>query len=289
MAKAYTRNIFYRFQREMRESLSYECQHVIGYQFELSIIGGPVPHYGYRNYKVFADWDEGIYSCNCCKFERDGVLCCHVIKVMTQIRVHQIPDRYILKRWTWDAEAALGDAKCNDNAGTREMPEETRNMMVFASMRDDFRKVATVACRTNDGKRIVRTHLKAMKQELDVITKREEKKAIEAEEAAITMPSSSNPNEHVPQTTSEKSTKRQRTECKKTFIPTTSTSGSRMSSNTHVQNPTMSSTKGRPQEIANKAPLDLATKKVKRCSFCNSADHTIRKCQEKLKLMGYKP
>ncbi|KAM0921419.1 hypothetical protein ACQ4PT_006869 [Festuca glaucescens] len=288
MAKAYTRNIFYRFQHEMRESMSYHCQHKIGYLFELSILDGPVPHYGYRNYSVLANWEEGTFSCNCCKFERDGMLCYHVLKVMTHLGIRQIPDAYILKRWTWDAEDALGEPDGKDNPGKKEMPLEQWSMMVFASLRDDFRKVAKVASMSQDGQKIVRTHLKAMKQELDVLARREEKKAREAAEVNITMPSSSAPTENIPPEKPIKTTRRRRGS-KPIAIPTTSPSLPHISANSHIQNPPTSATRGRPQEIANKAPLDLATKKPRKCSFCKSELHTVRKCEEKLKLMGYKP
>ena len=286
MAKAYTRNIFNRFQREMRESLSYSCRHLVGYQFELSIIGRPVPHYGYRSYNVIANWDDGIYSCNCCKFERDGMLCCHVIKVMIQIGVYEIPQAYILKRWSWDAESVLGEPDGRDHEPNRGMPEEARAMMVFASMRDDFRKVAKIGCRSEDGRKILRTHIKAMKQEIDVIIRREEKKAIEAEHAAVTMPSSSAPT--VQPVIPEELGKR-RASSNPTAVTTGIASGSHVSSTGHIQNPPVSNTRGRPQEKANKNPLDLATKKPRKCSFCNSTEHTIRKCPEKLKMLVYKP
>ena len=78
------------------------------------------------------------------------------------------------------------------------MPEDARNMMIFASFRDEFRKMCQVGLKTKDGKKIIRTHLKAMKQELNMIVKRDQKKAEEAEREAITMPSSSAPNTHVP-------------------------------------------------------------------------------------------
>ena len=55
MAKAYTRKIFNRFQKEMREKESYHCVHLNGYRFELRVLGPPVPHYGYRNYTVFGN------------------------------------------------------------------------------------------------------------------------------------------------------------------------------------------------------------------------------------------
>jgi hypothetical protein len=307
MAKAYTRNIFNRFQKELPKSFMYQCDHLNGYRFRLSITGPPVAHYGYRDYEVFANWDEQTYQCNCCKFERDGVLCCHIIKVMTELKVHLIPEAYILKRWTWDAESVLGG---KDDIGGKEdandpnkqqMPEEARNMMMFASFRDDFRKMCQVGLRTEDGKKIIRTHLKAMKQELNVIVRRDQKKSEEAEREAITMPSSSAPNAHVPtaQPSTQKaisyhggvpatSTSTQGPSSYQGGVPAKSTSGSNISTTRQVQNPPLSTTKGRPQEKANKNPLDLATKKVKHCSFCNGTDHTIRKCTEKLKLNGYK-
>jgi hypothetical protein len=55
MAKAYTRIIFNRFQNELPKSLMYQCDHLNGYRFKLSITGPSVPHYGFRDYEVFAN------------------------------------------------------------------------------------------------------------------------------------------------------------------------------------------------------------------------------------------
>ena len=283
MAKAYTRNIFFRFQWELKESMSYFCRPLQGYRYELSIMDGPVPHYGDRNYLVIANTDSGIFSCNCCKFERDGVLCCHVLKVMTQIGMRQIPEQYILKRWSWDVEDVLGDPNPDavHDAPRQGMPEDARSMMVLASMRDDFRKIAKVACLTNDGRRIVKTHMRAMKADLDLYRKREEKKAKEAAAQASTMPSSSAPCAPVAPL-HDSSTNN-------TAVPTSSASCTDFPLAQKIRNPPRSVTKGRPEEIANKNPLDLATKKPRKCSGCKSTDHTIRSCPEKLRKMGLIP
>jgi hypothetical protein len=98
------------------------------------------------------------------------------------------------------------------------------------------------------------------------------------------MPSSSAPNTHVPAATTTEQASSYQVE-----VLATSTSGSHISSNRRVENPPLSITKGRPQEIANKNPLDLATKKVRHCSFYDSTKHTRRKCKERLKLAGYAP
>jgi hypothetical protein len=42
MAKAYTRNIFNRFQKEMPKSFMYQCDYLNGYRLKLSIIGPPI-------------------------------------------------------------------------------------------------------------------------------------------------------------------------------------------------------------------------------------------------------
>jgi hypothetical protein len=80
MATSYTRNIFNRFQNELPKSFMYQCDHLNGYWFKLSITGPPVVHYVYRDYEVLAN----------CKFQHDGMLCCHIIKVIRDLKVHQI-------------------------------------------------------------------------------------------------------------------------------------------------------------------------------------------------------
>ena len=55
--------------------------------------------YGTRSYDVVFDKENTIISCQCCKFKKDGIFCCHVLKVLTDNRLKKIPDQYILKRW----------------------------------------------------------------------------------------------------------------------------------------------------------------------------------------------
>ncbi|KAE8783670.1 hypothetical protein D1007_42758 [Hordeum vulgare] len=52
-----------------------------------------------RLYLVQVDADRDDYSCICCKFEKDGILCCHILKVMLHLEVDKIPDKYIIDRW----------------------------------------------------------------------------------------------------------------------------------------------------------------------------------------------
>ena len=38
-------------------------------------------------------------SCICAKFNKDGVLCSHILKVMIEKEISRIPDKYIIDRW----------------------------------------------------------------------------------------------------------------------------------------------------------------------------------------------
>ena len=48
-------------------------------------------------------------SCRCCLFEEYGWLCFHCIAVLMNKQVREIPDAYILKRWTRDLKTHVFD------------------------------------------------------------------------------------------------------------------------------------------------------------------------------------
>ena len=103
----YTHNLFCKFQVEMKVKSAYKCNALDDGTFKVSSVRGIIPKYGDRDYHVQANMVEETYSCSCCKFDRDGLLCAHVLRVMDQIGVYEIPEKYILKRWTWDPEEDL--------------------------------------------------------------------------------------------------------------------------------------------------------------------------------------
>ncbi|XP_062191248.1 protein FAR1-RELATED SEQUENCE 5-like [Phragmites australis] len=62
----YTKNIFYRFSKEF-EKIE-------------------------ESYDVTAIEEEESYYCECSKFDRNGIICCHIIKVMSRFGVKKLPD-----------------------------------------------------------------------------------------------------------------------------------------------------------------------------------------------------
>jgi len=50
---------------------------------------------------VLSDLSKGgeEFNCICAKFNKDGILCSHILKIMIEKEVSRIPDKYIIDRW----------------------------------------------------------------------------------------------------------------------------------------------------------------------------------------------
>ncbi|EEC83474.1 hypothetical protein OsI_28985 [Oryza sativa Indica Group] len=62
-----------------------------------------------KKYRVTVDAAHSTYSCSCHKFERDGLLCSHILRVMAVLNIHEIPSKYLLKRWSEQATLQIRD------------------------------------------------------------------------------------------------------------------------------------------------------------------------------------
>ena len=81
MKGVYTRLIYHRFQFEMQALMSYNIKQTGEQTFLCECITKFVPGYYNKFYEVYADPLKKEYKCACCKFERDGIVCCHILKV----------------------------------------------------------------------------------------------------------------------------------------------------------------------------------------------------------------
>uniref|UniRef100_A0A8I6X7M0 SWIM-type domain-containing protein n=1 Tax=Hordeum vulgare subsp. vulgare TaxID=112509 RepID=A0A8I6X7M0_HORVV len=185
MSSIYTRNIFLRFQGEMQSLLSYSCKQMGAQEYMVDCIAKFVPGYGNKSFKVHANVEEGFYMCECCKYERDGIVCCHILRIMVQLGVTTLPAAYILKRWTWLADEMLVDMSSQVPGKVHEMPEESVILMKTTLMKNEFASLAKVGCRTADGRKIIGTHLKEMKRELAALAKEQKKRRSRADFAAV--------------------------------------------------------------------------------------------------------
>ena len=59
----------------------------------------PIKEHRPRTYVVHVDLEKEEYHCICCKFEKDGLVCSHILKIMLHLDIEKIPDKYIIDRW----------------------------------------------------------------------------------------------------------------------------------------------------------------------------------------------
>ncbi|KAL7172245.1 hypothetical protein ACSBR2_031857 [Camellia fascicularis] len=84
-------------------------------------------------------------NCNCRLFEYRGILCKHQIVVLIQRMIYQVPDKYILKRWSKTVKRSHTKIRiCYDNWFVK--PEARR----FDKMCNAFHEVADLATDTED-------------------------------------------------------------------------------------------------------------------------------------------
>ena len=142
----YTKNLFYIFSKEFEKTAEYDVTPEGQFQYLLVPNNNFVYGYGKRTYLVTAVVEEESYYCECSKFDRDGMLCCHIMKILTRLGVKNIPQRYILKRWT--QEAIQGGENAEPNAHVpaefiaRGMPLNTKRTLWFTNLSTAFASLA---------------------------------------------------------------------------------------------------------------------------------------------------
>ncbi|XP_074299064.1 protein FAR-RED IMPAIRED RESPONSE 1-like [Silene latifolia] len=102
-AKNYTIGAFKRFQKEFTKGMSYK--HKLQEIFENTL-----SYYVYTErsdefgHVVTFDSSSNYTCCTCKRFEESGFLCRHILRIYHCNYVDEIPNIYVLKRWTKDAK-----------------------------------------------------------------------------------------------------------------------------------------------------------------------------------------
>ncbi|KAG2546450.1 hypothetical protein PVAP13_9KG034281 [Panicum virgatum] len=185
----YTKNLFYRFSKEFEKTAEYDVTSEGQFQYLLVPNNKFVYGYGKRTYLVMAVVEEECYYCECSKFDRDGMLCCHIMKILTRLGVKNIPQRYILKRWTQEAIQGDGNAKPNAHVPAefiaRGMPLNSKRTLWFTNLSTAFASLAVEGCVSKETYTVMDNHIKLMQAEIAEIKQREKKAMLERRGALI--------------------------------------------------------------------------------------------------------
>ncbi|RLN35412.1 hypothetical protein C2845_PM03G29830 [Panicum miliaceum] len=300
----YTKNLFYEFSKEFEKTAEYDVEPEGQLQFWLVPNSNYVYGYGKRTYLVTTLEDEGSYYCECSKFDRDGMICCHIMKILTRLGVKAIPERYILKSWTQEAvpnsEIAGANAHLPADFIARGMPLNNRKTLWFTNLSIAFATLAVEGCVSKETYNLVDSHIKIMCSKLDEIKKRRpgRKKvranpepsgvanvSIVAHDIAdgihgVVAPAAevhSGPSSEVSVSTTAILPAIQADDAVGNhYMPS---AGAMMNT---VANPPRSKVKGRKKEKRLKKGMNAEAKRKNKCSICKSTDHNAARCLEKV-------
>jgi hypothetical protein len=168
MMETYALPIYNRFQVVLQKITSYNARDYRGGGvFEIFPVIRSILGYGRRTYKVDVDYDNEIYNYECCKFDKDGILYCHVLKVMSYIgAVRKILECYILPRWSHLTPNIIIPPTELPQKSTEKLPRKDMRMLWYGNMCSEFSKLAVGLAALEKTKEIAEKHLKAMEREL---------------------------------------------------------------------------------------------------------------------------
>ena len=99
----YNRNIYLKFMNQLRLTERYKYKETEqGKCFEVWYKSNQIKkHQRIRKYIVVTDLTEGKeeFSCICGKFNKDGILCAHILKVIVEEEINKIPEKYFIDCW----------------------------------------------------------------------------------------------------------------------------------------------------------------------------------------------
>jgi hypothetical protein len=119
-AEIYNRNIFIKFMNELKQTERYKYRETEkGRCYEVWYKSNQIQErHRIRKYIVVTDLTEGReeFRCICAKFNKDGIFCTHILKVIVEEEVKKIPEKYFINRW-----------RKNERKITLQSPQQTSN------------------------------------------------------------------------------------------------------------------------------------------------------------------
>ncbi|XP_028065479.1 protein FAR-RED IMPAIRED RESPONSE 1-like [Camellia sinensis] len=143
--KAYTIAKFKEFQQEVVGQLHCNLSlYTQGPDFSVYEVSEDVPfgeNLRLATFIVYFDKENFDTNCSCRLFEFRGIVCRHQIVVLMKERVHEIPDKYILRRWNKNVKRCHSKVIINYNNSS--MLPETRRYNKMFNVFNDVADLAT--------------------------------------------------------------------------------------------------------------------------------------------------
>ncbi|KAK2986172.1 hypothetical protein RJ640_006207, partial [Escallonia rubra] len=137
----YTRSLFEIFKKEWNTSVS--CSHTTWSKepnvtkYRVGLI--TVEKEKWRTVYYYSSEDVRA-SCSCAKFETAGILCKHILYIFKKKKIIDLPEYYILPRWTINARYKVGDVGDKMDEISRYSTEKGVSLLTLWSVRAKFTK-----------------------------------------------------------------------------------------------------------------------------------------------------
>ena len=199
-----------------------------------------------RNYIVQVNLQNEEYSCICCKFDKNGVLCYHILKVMLHLEVEKIPEKYFIDRWRKKSQ------RLNYSNPMPEQIDSDSLRYNLASRR--LVHTASKASKSKEKLRYLLIEIERVDEHMDAMDKFPESTG---ETQPPTKPTSTRTVSNLFNASVQEGT----------------------SPTIEILDPDKANTKGRPRMLTIKERIKLGI--FYKCSICKEYGHTKRKCTNK--------
>nr|TKW03388.1 hypothetical protein SEVIR_7G020600v2 [Setaria viridis] len=143
-AEIYTTGMFLRFQKELLDASAFNA-----FEKERDVIYTVKKALDYEDaeflrdsFSVDVDLKTNTFNCICSKFERDGIVCCHVLRLFTQFSINMIPEHYIKPRWTKKFREQELQKYCSEKIGSDISQSSLRYAMIMNRMAESCAAVS---------------------------------------------------------------------------------------------------------------------------------------------------
>ena len=129
-AHIYTPAIYSKFENEFTNACGFSAKP----DNETSNMFTIMAHAGNRKeYRVYCDGDGGNVNCSCRKWEMEGLLYSHILKVFNKLDIIKMSEKYILSRWTRGARTTVTPISDVHTADLSQWVERVTSMVLRAT------------------------------------------------------------------------------------------------------------------------------------------------------------
>ncbi|XP_044444894.1 protein FAR1-RELATED SEQUENCE 5-like [Triticum aestivum] len=245
-AKMYNRNIFYRFQKQIKFVLNLHVEEVER-NVKYEVYKTPMlaeKDFRTRRFVVIVNLQQQLFSCICGKFQKDGIVCCHVLRVLSHLNMSVLPEKYYIDRWRPKNTKDIRDIRFNVPLELTAGSQHLR----YTLLSNRLNEMASDGASTNRKYLYVVAECERVQQRLDEMTKEDE--LAEAQQANVDKDTTETDAAPHPDGYGDK-----------------------------LQDPDVAVSKGRPQKGRYKTFMEsLASKQKVTCSRCGKPDHYKSSC-----------